>query len=163
MEAERDCRVAADQLEKELERLAAVRGTSLSWLPESGFVTVTGMPGASDAHVTLLRNVGRSNVSHLFSGKKVLLPEENTLTVAKGFVGAYPNSFLRVDRGALPAFVAAIGKLESEADYGALLDRYGVRRSNPAFWAHSDDVFAAYERLSPLEAGRFDYGRLENR
>jgi hypothetical protein len=150
-------------LEEALERLAAVRGTSLSWLPESGFVTVTGMPGASDAHVTLLRNVGRSNVSHLFSDKKVLLPEENTLTVAKGFVGAYPNSFLRVDRSALPAFVSAIGKLESEAGYGALLDRYGVRRSDPAFWAHSDDLFAAYERLSPLEAGRFDYNRLENR
>ncbi len=150
-------------LAKELGRLAAVQGRSLGWLPESGFVTVTGMPGAPDAHVTLLRNVGRSNVSHLFSDKKALLPEENTLTVAKGFVGAYPNSFLRVDRSALPAFVAAVAKLESEAGYGALLDRYGVRRSNPAFWAHSDDLFAAYEKLSPLEAGRFDYGRLENR
>jgi hypothetical protein len=150
-------------LVEELGRLAAVQGRNLSWLPESAFVTVTGMPGAPDAHVTLLRNVGRRNVSHLFSEKSALLPEENTLTVAKGFVGAYPNAFLRVDRGALPAFVAAIGKLESEADYEALLDRYGVRRSDPAFWAHSDDLFAAYERLSPLEAGRFDYNRLENR
>ncbi|MCK5362377.1 MAG: fatty acid cis/trans isomerase, partial [Gammaproteobacteria bacterium] len=38
-----------------------------------------------------------------------------------------------------------------------------VRRSDPTFWAHSDDLFAAFETLSPVEAGRFDYNRLENR
>lgn len=43
-------------------------------------------------------------------------------------------------------------RLTLEADYAALLDRYGVRRSDPAFWQHSDDVFAAFERLSSAPA-----------
>ncbi len=148
---------------EELGRLAAIQGGSLSWLPESGFLTITGMPRGSDAHFTLLRNSGHSNVAHLLAEKQQLLPEENTLTVALGLVGAYPNAFYRVDRKQLPDLVTAIGTLGSEADYAALLDRFGVRRSDPAFWEHSDDLFAAFETLSPVEAGRFDYNRLENR
>ena len=35
--------------------------------------------------------------------------------------------------------------------------RYGAR------WATSDAMLEAYERLAPLEAGLFDYNRLENR
>jgi len=148
---------------EELGRLAAVQGESLSWLPESGFLTITGMPGGPDARFTLLHNTGHSNVSHLLTEKQELLPDEDTLTVAVGLVGAYPNAFYRVDRNQLPDLVTAISTLASEADYAAFVDRFGVRRSDPAFWEHSDDLFAAFETLSPVEAGRFDYNRLENR
>jgi hypothetical protein len=92
-----------------------------------------------------------------------ILPHENTLTVAAGFLGAYPNAFYRVDRKQLAHLVTAIDTLENEADYAAFLDRFGVRRSDPAFWQHSDTLFAAFQTLSPVEAGRFDYNRLENR
>lgn len=147
----------------ELERLAALQGGGLSLLPETVFLTVTGTPGAEDKQFTLIRNIGHSNVSHLLSENRELKPEEDTLTVAKGFVGAYPNAFYRIDREQLPDLVAAVANLGSESDYSALLDRYGVRRSDPAFWDHSDDVFAAFQQLSPVEAARFDYNRLENR
>lgn len=147
----------------ELRRLATVRGTAVNRLPETLFLTVSAMSGAPDAHYTLLRDVGHSNVSHLFSESQQLLPEEDTLTVARGFVGAYPNAFLRVRRERLSSLVDAILALAGESDYEALLDDYGVRRSHPAFWSHSDALFAAYERLAPVQAGRFDYNRLENR
>ncbi len=148
---------------EQLGRLAAGQGASLGWLPESGFLTVTGMPGGPDARFTLLRESGRSNVSHLFKEKQALRPEEDTLTVVAGLVGAYPNALYRVDRKRLPDLITAIITLENEADYAALLDRFGVRRSDPAFWEYSDDLFAAFEALSPVEAGRFDFNRLENR
>jgi hypothetical protein len=147
----------------ELGRLAAIQGESLNWLPESGFLTITGMPGGGSAQVTLIRNTGHSNVSHLLSEKKQILPEEDTLTVAAGLLGAYPNAFYRVDRQQLPHLVTAINTMETEADYAAFLDRFGVRRTDPAFWQHSDELFTAYQSMSPLEAGRFDYNRLENR
>ena len=121
------------------------------------------MPGGPDARFTLFRNTGHSNVSHLLTEKQQLLPDEDTLTVAVGLIGAYPNAFYRVDRKQLPHLVTAISTLETEADYAAFLDRFGVRRGDPAFWEHSDDLFAAFETLSPVEAGRFDYNRLENR
>jgi len=150
-------------LTEELGRLAAIQGESLQWLPESGFLTVTGMPGGGNAQFTLVRNTGHTNVSHLFGEKKRIVPQENTLTVAGGLLGAYPNAFYRVDRQQLPHLVTAINTMETEADYAAFLDRFGVRRTDPAFWEHSDHLFAAFQSMAPVEAGRFDYNRLENR
>lgn len=143
--------------------LAAEQGEHLNWLPEASFLTITGMPDGVDAQFTLIRNTGHSNVTHLFEEGQELRPQEDTLTVVNGFLGAYPNAFYRVDRKQLPELVAAIGALGSEADYAAFVDRFGVRRTDPQFWVHSDQLFAAYENLSPIEAGRFDYNRLENR
>ena len=148
---------------EQLAQLAAIQGESLNWLTETGFLTITGMPGGSNAQFTLVRNTGHSNVSHLLSEQRQTLPEEDTLTVVAGLVGAYPNAFYRVDRKQLPHLVTAINTMETEADYAAFLDRFGVRRSDPAFWQHSDDLYAASQSMSPVAAGRFDYNRLENR
>jgi hypothetical protein len=63
----------------------------------------------------------------------------------------------------LPELVTAINSFQNEKDYAAFMDRFGVRRSDPQFWAHSDDLFAAFQTLSPVAAARFDYNRLENR
>ena len=66
---------------------------------------------------SLLRNTAHSNVSHIFLEGSELLPAENTLTVAAGFIGAYPNAIYRVRRAELPALTAAIRGLASEDDY----------------------------------------------
>ena len=104
-----------------------------------------------------------SNVSHIFLEGSELLPAENTLTVVAGFIGAYPNAIYRVRRADLPALTAAIRGLASEGDYRKLADRFAVRRTDPAFWAASDAMNDAYAQSMPLEAGLFDYNRLENR
>ena len=90
-------------------------------------------------------------------------PDENTLTVVPGFIGAYPNAIFRATAAELPALTAGIGALASEADYRALADRFVIRRTSPTFWAASDALAEAYKRWSPLEAGLFDYNRLDNR
>lgn len=147
----------------QLGRLAATQGKSLNWLPESGFLTITGMPGGADAQFTLIRNTGHSNVSHMIGEHQEILPGEDTLTVVNGFLGAYPNAFYRVHRSQLPELVTAINSFQNQEDYAAFMDRFGVRRSDPQFWAHSDNLFAAFQSLSPVAASRFDYNRLENR
>jgi len=53
--------------------------------------------------------------------------------------------------------------LASEPDYRALADRFAIRRTHPAFWAHSDALQDASQRAAPGEAGLFDYNWLENR
>jgi len=79
-----------------------------------------------------------------------------------GFAGAYPNAFLVVDANELPGFTEAVRGLASGSDAARLLGRYGLRRSDPRFWAHSDALHAAYRRWAPKEAGQFDYNRYEN-
>jgi len=78
-------------------------------------------------------------------------------------VHIYPNVFYRVTKEALSDFVTAAANLASEEDYQTLVSRFGVRRTDPDFWAHSDYLQTAYKNLSPIEAGLFDYNRLENR
>ena len=92
-----------------------------------------------------------------------LRPDEDTLTLVPGFLGDYPNAFYRLQRADLPAFTAVVRGLKSEADYRALATRFAVRRTNPAFWAHSDAVRDAYRQWAPDEAALFDYNRFENR
>ncbi|MEO7386865.1 MAG: fatty acid cis/trans isomerase [Gammaproteobacteria bacterium] len=66
-------------------------------------------------------------------------------------------------RADLPAFATSVGALGSEADYRALVARFGVDRVNPGFWPYSDTLASVYARLEPVASGVLDYGRFENR
>jgi hypothetical protein len=147
---------------RSLTDLSRIRGRAISRLPEASFLTLRGAAGG-DSHFTLLSNSAHSNVAELLGDEKRRLPDEDDLSVMNGFVGAYPNAFFVVRAEDLPGFVDAIGQLASEADYQALLDRYGIRRTDERFWAHSDALIEAYRRWAPREAGLFDYNRFENR
>ncbi|MGH7165232.1 MAG: fatty acid cis/trans isomerase [Nitrospiraceae bacterium] len=153
-------------LRTQLEALSRVRGRALAWLPEVAFVAVTD-DVRTDIHedrvYTLIHDTGYSNITSLFDQEARRLPDEDGVTVTRGFVGAYPNAFYRVQRSSLPQFVAGVTALTSEEDYQKFADRFAVRRTNPDFWRHSDQLHQAYSVRTPLEAGVFDFNRLENR
>ena len=152
--------VADPALRRDAQALSNVRGASLAWMPEVVFLRVE-QPTASPQYFSVLRNTAHKNVAHMF--KEELLPAENTLTIVPGFLGAYPNAIFSVMAADLPALADAIGSMASEDDYRKLADRYAVRRTNPRFWATSDELIDAYAAWAPAEAGIFDYSRLENR
>ncbi len=143
-------------------RLDALEGAATSHLPELTFLRVTGLPGGPRDY-TLTHNSAHSNISTLFQEAKHRLPAEDTVTLAEGFLGTYPNAFHQVEASALDAYVDAIARLGSETDYAGLMSRFGIRRTDPRFWAHSDSLHAAYRRSAPVEAGLLDYNRYENR
>jgi hypothetical protein len=154
--------VADASLRAPLRALAGVRGVSLQWLPEMSLMRVRSRSG-NVRHFTLLRNTAHANVAHLVREKSELRPKDDTLTVVRGFIGAYPNAIYQLDEADLPAFTAALGKLASEADYRKFADRFALRRTAKDFWAASDALHDAYQRWSPVEAALFDYNRFENR
>ena len=145
-----------------LGELAALQGEALQWLPEAALLTLQ-LPDGSLRDYSLLRNTGHASVSHLLGEKLELLPAENTLSLAPGVLGSYPNAFYRARADELPALIAALRGLRSEADYAAFTRRWAVRRDDPGFWAYSDALARRYAREQPLEAGVLDYNRLENR
>lgn len=152
----------AGPLRDALLQLAAQRGATLQYLPEYSVIQLTGDDGQVHWY-SLLLNVAHTNVALLFDESARLLPEENTLTVLPGFVASYPNAFWRLREADLPAFTQAIGALRSAGDYRHLVDRFGLRRNAPDFWAHSDTMHAALRAQSAINFGLLDYGRLENR
>ena len=147
---------------RSLTDLSRTRGRAISHLPEASFFTVRDAAGR-DYHFTLLSNSAHSNVAELLGDSKRRLPDEDDLTLVNGFIGAYPNAFFMVNAADLPGFVDGVQRLASEADYRKLLTRFGIRRTDERFWAHSDALHLAYRRWAPREAGLFDYNRFENR
>jgi hypothetical protein len=145
-----------------LRELASVRGAALQWFPEAALLAVE-MPDGAIHTISLLRNTGHASVSHLLGERKELRPDENTLTVASGVIGSYPNAFYRLRADELPAMTQALRGLRSEEDYAAFSKRWAVRRTDPSFWAFSDAMHERYAARQPLEAGVLDYNRLENR
>jgi len=145
----------------ELARLAAIRGAGLSRLPELSLLTIT--TAAGPRTFTLVRNTAHTNVATLFGEAGRLAPDEDTLSVVPGFLGAYPNAFFRLGERDLGQFVDAVERLGGEGDYAALVDRFGVRRSDPSFWEHSDMIFEQVRALGYADRGVLDYNRLENR
>lgn len=145
-----------------LKQLADLKGKAVSYLPDTIFLTIT--DGQSLPHnFTLLRNSAHSNVSELFKEESRRLLDEDTLTLVPGFLGAYPNAFYKLETRQLPEFIKNVENLNSEASYTDLSSRFAIRRTNPRFWAHADALHADYRKTYPIEAGLFDFNRLENR
>jgi len=141
-----------------LARLDRVQGVAASLIPQTVIIKVTG-----HGLLTLLSNSAFENISSLFNADSNRLPAEDTLTIANGVLGAYPNVFLQVSEADLPDLVSKIENLRDESDYSALLDRFGVRRTDERFWSLSDQVLADYQRAEPISHGILDYNRYDNR
>ncbi|HSC68314.1 MAG TPA: fatty acid cis/trans isomerase [Cellvibrio sp.] len=140
------------------EKLQNTRGKPISFLPPT---TVIHIPNVG--LFTLVHNSAYSNLAALFGEEKRRLPDEDNLTIARGMIGAYPNSFMRVEEQQIDDFINRLQHLDSEEDYRALRDIYGVRRTSADFWAFSDKVHQLYKISQPDEAALLDYNRLENR
>ena len=141
--------------------LEDLEGDAVTLLPQLVFVEVSSESG--NQYVTLVRNDAHLNITSMFGEKKFRIPEEDTVSVIPGFLGAYPNAFLVVKEADLVQFADTLSLMRTEDDYARLLDIYGVRRTSPKFWQQSDAFHAAFEQIAPVEYGLFDYHRLENR
>lgn len=147
---------------QQLRRLDEFKGESVSILPQQ-FLLVVKNAGADSDIYSVINNSAHSNITHLFGEEKERLPAEDNITIAKGFIGTYPNSFFTVEANNLEGFVDAVLGLKTEEDYFELKSRYAIRRTSPEFWAFSDAVHDIYRSSNPIEAGLLDYNRLENR
>ena len=141
-----------------LARLDQVRGVAASIMPQAAIIEVN-----EHGLLSVLSNSAYSNLSSILDSQSNRLPDEDTLTVANGVVGAYPNILLQVSESEIPELVAKIEGLRNEADYSALLDRFGIRRTDERFWPVSDRVLADYAHSEVVSHGVLDYSRYENR
>jgi len=146
----------------ELEKLQSVHGKAAALLSETSVLLIT--DNDQQQHlVTLLANRAHLNITSLFGEKDNRIPEEDTITVTHGLVGDYPNIFFHLQSDDLSKFVQQLAAMTSEEDYSALLDNYGIRRTQPEFWPVSDAIHTQYRKQQPDIAGWLDYNRYDNR
>lgn len=140
------------------QRLQNISGKPISFLPQTTLIELRGV-----GLFSLIHNSAYSNLSSLFGEDKRRIPAEDNLTLARGVIGAYPNSFMRVEANELADFIDQLTQVDSEQRYRSFKKRFGIRRTDPDFWAFSDRVHQLYRISAPEEAALLDYNRLENR
>lgn len=150
----RVARMAAD--------LSRLVGNGARQFPPLSFLEVVQGPKKS-TYYTLVRDDWHTNVTSLFFEKNNRRPEQDRLTVLRGFVGAYPNAFFRVKLDELEAWTQALVGMKNDVDYRRLRDRFAVRRTSADFWGFADALHADALARAPLAGGLFDFSRLENR
>lgn len=145
------------------DKLQTMQGPPFSLMPQVSFVQVMGTSSDKHSYYTIVHNDAFLNNAQMFHETKRRVPEEDYLTVVKGFIGSYPNAFFQVPESQLESFVTAISAMRDETDYATLVSVYGVRRNQASFWPLSDELYEHYLETYPREAGLFDVNRYENR
>ncbi len=150
-------------VERELQRIASVRGDFVRLLPEVSLLRVrVGAAGPHDLVYALVHNDAHTNVAFMFDEEKRRLPEEDTLSVLPGHFGSYPNFFFEVDADGARSFVDELRGLRTDADLERFVARHGIRRTSVRYWETVDWLHADLRRRSPREAGIYDLDRYQN-
>ena len=152
-----------DAIDQAMQQITQIRGEHLRVFPDTALVQVTDESDAGGRAYTLILNKGYKNLTSLFSNEDNRDLEYDTLTVLRGVSGAYPNFFFTVPADEIQIFIDGMRKVRNRQDYEKVVALYGIRRTNPAFWATADwfQDTVAVER--PREAGILDLNRYRNR
>ncbi len=145
--------------EQALRRIASIKAAGATpfarFLPDLAVVLVRDADGRARLY-SIVHNREHANVSWILRESERFAPQEDTLTVRAGVLGAYPNMFFAVPEAEIDGFSTAVARLRSEADYERLVDRFGIRRSSETFWAVYDAINAAHLATDPVRSGTLD-------
>ncbi|WP_372627100.1 fatty acid cis/trans isomerase [Arsukibacterium sp.] len=146
-----------------LTQLGKITGVPATTLPEVTMMMIAPADGSDPELFTLIRNSAHFNVNSLFAEEDNRDPANDNMTLVHGLLGSYPDAFWNLQETDIAKLVAAAQRISNEQDYAALLDQFGVRRTNPNFWTFSDNINALFQQQNPVTGGWLDYNRLENR
>ena len=148
--------------EQALRRIASIKAANATpfarFLPDLTVVLVRSKDGHARLY-SLVHDREHTNVSWMFDDSGRLAPQEDSLTVMAGVPGAYPNMFFEVPEAEIDVFSRTVARISSAAGYERLVDRFGVRRSNPKFWTVYDAINSAHLADDSVRSGTLDLTR----
>jgi len=148
--------------ERVLSRITSIKAEDSTpfarFFPEFAILQMQSDGGRTKLY-SLVHNREHSNVSWMLGEEDRLAPQEDTLTMRAGIVGAYPNMFFVVREADADAFASAAASIKSTSDYERVVDRFGIRRTNEKFWSVFDAINRAYVADDPLISGTLDLTR----
>jgi hypothetical protein len=84
---------------------------------------------------------------------------KDKVTIVPGTAGYYPNFMFRIDEEDVMEFAKKLTAANDKKDFLAVVDRWGVRRTNPEFWSLFHSATDYVRRTSPKRAAVFDANR----
>ena len=137
--------------ERALQSLTGLRGSWVAELPEVAYLRVRAPD--DDAAYTLIHNRAHTNVASMFEEADRLDPDNDTLTIARGYLGSYPNFVFEVKATEIEEFARTLTAVEDSDGIEAMVGALG----DPAY----EPPVLDYPRLDArrLPATRPDRGR----
>lgn len=154
-------RQASEQALSRLTNRVAASLKVIDWLPEATMLRVE-HGDEPRAVYSLLRNRAHTNVAFMFGEAYRYKPRMDTLTVYPGVLSSYPNFLFSMTAKEVPTFVAAMEQVKDQAAFERIVERWGIRRTHPDFWAHFNDLTRYLYETDPVEAGVLDMNRYQN-
>ncbi|NOZ53806.1 MAG: fatty acid cis/trans isomerase [Gammaproteobacteria bacterium] len=157
--------IAAKRAGRAMEKITRLQGENLYAFPDVAFVRVRTDKPEEDFAYTLIRNKAYKNVTSFLADEHERDRadiDKDSMTVVKWLEGAYPNFFFSVALSEIEIFTKHCASIRSNEDYKKFVDRYGVRRTNPAFWELADWFQDEYARNKLISSGLFDLNRYQN-
>ena len=152
------------QVEQSLSRLVSRPAAGLKvidLLPEASMLRIQGRDGKRIVY-SMLRNRSHTNVAFLLGEAYRYHPGLDTLTIYPGVLTSYPNFIFNISADEVPDFVNAMTGATDAHRLQKVVERWGVRRSNPQFWFYFHDLTTYIQETDPVEAGVLDMNRYEN-
>ena len=148
--------------EEALRQIASIKAATATpfarFLPDLAIVLVRAEDGSARLY-SIVHNREHDNISWILGESERFAPQEDSLTVRAGVIGAYPNMFFVVPEKRIEEFSKAIARLRSVADYDRLIDAFGVRRSDEKFWSVYDAINSTHRAGDPVRSGTLDLTR----
>lgn len=118
--------------------------------------------GEAEEAFTIAHDMAHSNVAFIFNEDLRREPAKDELTVVAGQFSSYPNFVFRMDAADVPAFVEDVRAIRSQKDYLAVIETYGIRRTDPRFWETFDLIQSKLNGQNAIQAGLLDINRYED-
>lgn len=144
-------RLAHTQLQT-LDNNFSANNSWVGWIPELSYILLYDNENELNEVATLLRNKAHRNVSFIFFEEDRRIPAEDTTTLTFGSLGSYPNFFFKVSIDEVEQFVIDLRSVVDQRSMTAVVEQYGIRRTDHRIWESLDDLHA----LRKTETGRSD-------
>ncbi|WP_165869112.1 fatty acid cis/trans isomerase [Thiogranum longum] len=154
------------RVDKAMNEIARIHGARLHAFPDVAYVRVRMDKPEQDLAYTLVRNNAYKNVSSFIADEHDRDRsdiDQDTMTVVNWLEGSYPNFFFSVPVSEIDAFARHCASVRTKQEFEAFVDKYGVRRTNTAFWELADWFQDELARKQPVRAGLLDLNRYQNR
>ncbi|MBC3952842.1 fatty acid cis/trans isomerase [Pseudomonas folii] len=152
------------QVEQSLSHLTSRPAAGLKvidYLPEATMLRIEDSNGKRMMY-SMLRNRAHTNVAFLLGESHRYEPGLDSLTIYPGVLASYPNFIFNVPANEVPEFVELMQQARHQTEFEKIVERWGVRRSNPQFWTYFHDLTRYIQETEPVEAGVMDMNRYEN-
>lgn len=127
-------------------------------IPEFSILAVT-VQGQIRSLYSLVRHREHLNIAWMFGESLRLDPENDSLSILPGVIGAYPHQIFMVEESKIAEFSADMKKLDYQKAYDQFQVKWGLSRRSPLFWEHFDDIQAVFKKQNIREGGALDLSR----